>query len=130
MMVRNRPMIAALMITLGLSVKATGIFMLPVFLGWVQMQHGTLVLLACFLIILGLQVFVASPFVFDSAAYAMGFKAGANTTFKDYIEKSKFLGGELGKVNHGAAYSLSIYWQFMPNELYDTALFCNTLKLL
>jgi Gpi18-like mannosyltransferase len=48
----NRPLWASLMLSLGISIKAGAILLLPGFLGWTQYQYGTLTLLsACTLII-------------------------------------------------------------------------------
>ena len=61
-------------------------------------------------IIIGVQIFVASPFLFDEVAYAMGFKMGAGTSVMQYIERSKLFGGKIGGANHGAGYNVSIYF--------------------
>lgn len=129
-MMKNKPVFGAIMVTVAISVKAGGVLLLPSFLGWVQYQHGTLKLLTCISIIVGFQVLVAAPFIFDSAAYMMGFKVGAQTTPIHYIEYAKFIGGKVNDTtHHGAAYSSTIYWQFLTRGEYNSWLFCELLKI-
>jgi uncharacterized membrane protein len=47
----NRPVLAAMFLTLGLSIKAGAMLLVPSFLGWIQYQHGTIVLLRCIFLI-------------------------------------------------------------------------------
>ena len=49
----NRYKLAALMATLGLSIKAGALLVLPVVLGWTQYHHGTLATIVSLCIILG-----------------------------------------------------------------------------
>ena len=75
--ITSRPYISSFFFTLGLSIKAGLLLIIPAFLGSIHFNHGTLVLLACLLIILGFQVVVALPFVLGE------------TTVKEYLSKSK-----------------------------------------
>ena len=45
--VLNRPIIASLILSFGITVKVPGILILPGFLGWIQYKNGTFTLLAC-----------------------------------------------------------------------------------
>jgi uncharacterized membrane protein len=48
---RNRPLLAACALTLGLSIKAGAMLLMPAFFGWVQYQHGMVTLLKSILIV-------------------------------------------------------------------------------
>ncbi len=50
---KNKPMLASFWITMGLGVKAGVILILPGFLGSIQYNHGTLVLIKSLIFILG-----------------------------------------------------------------------------
>ena len=50
---KNKPLVASFLITMGLGVKAGVILILPGFLGSLQYNHGTLVLIKSIVIILG-----------------------------------------------------------------------------
>ena len=52
---------------------------------------------------------MAAPFVYDPAAKQMGFKQGAKTDIKRYLEISQLLGGSQERM-HGASYDMTIYW--------------------
>ena len=47
----NKPIHAALFFTLGASIKAGVMLLLPSFLGWLQYMYGTRKLIACFALI-------------------------------------------------------------------------------
>ena len=49
----NRPVIAALMLTLALSIKAGAILLLPGLLGWIHYKYGAQKLVFSLLIIVG-----------------------------------------------------------------------------
>ena len=51
--ITNRPMIASCFFTLGLSMKAGLILLMPAFLGSVHFNHGTVVLVSSLLLIVG-----------------------------------------------------------------------------
>ncbi len=72
---------------------------------------------------------VALPFVDDTAAKLAGFN-GALNTVKDYITRSKVLGGEIGKRNYGAVYESSIFWTQITSKSYDHFYFSGTLQIL
>ena len=71
---------------------------------------------------------VAAPFYSDFAASLLGFKNGANTSLIKYLQMSKLLGGEKGK-EYGALYSHTIYWGFLPEDVYFSEPFLFYLKL-
>ena len=52
-MTKEKPILAALMLTLGISVKAGAILMLPGLMGWTQYQYGTIRLIASVILIIG-----------------------------------------------------------------------------
>lgn len=49
----NKPTLASFWLTMGLGVKAGVILLLPGFLGSIQYNHGTIVLLKCLVLIIG-----------------------------------------------------------------------------
>jgi Gpi18-like mannosyltransferase len=49
----NKPLLATLMLTSGLSIKAGAILLIPGFFGWVQYQHGTIKLVTAIFIFIG-----------------------------------------------------------------------------
>jgi len=104
----NKPFHAALFFTLGASIKAGVMLLLPSFLGWLQYIYGTRKLLACFALIVGFQVIIMMPLSFDPVAHLFGFKAGG-THWKDYLKYSKFLGGDKDR-QYGATYENTIYF--------------------
>jgi uncharacterized membrane protein len=79
---QNKPMLAALALTAGLSMKAGVMLMLPAFLGAVQYAFGTYKLIGCLLVIVGFQILVALPFTLFG-----------ETTVSEYLMRSRFAGG-------------------------------------
>ena len=108
MVTQNRPIIAAMFLTLGLSIKAGAMLLLPSFLGWIQYQYGTKTLFLNFFIIVGFQVIIMLPLSFDEIAKAVGFPEGG-THWLDYLKYSKFLGGDKDH-QYGSTYANTIYW--------------------
>ena len=49
--VKNRPVLAAFLLTLSLSIKAGAMLLVPSFLGWIQYHHGTIILIKSILVI-------------------------------------------------------------------------------
>ena len=66
-------MLASLFVTLAISLKVGAALMLPSFLGVVQYQYGTQNLLAVIIIIISVQIFLATPFVSPTGSKLMGF---------------------------------------------------------
>lgn len=85
----NQPYRAAIYISLSISLNAVALFYIPVFIGCIQNKYGLLKLIPVIAIALAIQVVVALPFVWDPAAYALGFKVGAQTTILEYLDCSK-----------------------------------------
>ena len=50
---KNKPLVASFWVTMGLGVKAGVILILPGFLGSIQYNHGTIVLIKSLILILG-----------------------------------------------------------------------------
>ena len=75
----NRPHIAALMLSLALSIKAGAILLLPGLLGWTHYMYGTKKLIMSIFIIVFLQLLMVAPFIFNPVAWLLGFKKGAQT---------------------------------------------------
>lgn len=48
--------------------KAGALLLLPALLGWVQYQHGIYNLVFAVAIVVGFQVVIASPVIYDEAA--------------------------------------------------------------
>jgi hypothetical protein len=111
---KSKPIVASFFLTLGLSVKAGVILLIPAFLGSIQMFHGTFTLLKCITLIVGFQVVIALPFCLGESTVA------------DYIHRSKLTGAGRNGVAGAAAFwdylaahqSLSIFWTFIPEETY------------
>ena len=61
LLVKGNPVLASLFYTLGLSIKAGALLLLPSLLGWIQYQHGTKNLLASTMLIIGFQVAIVAP---------------------------------------------------------------------
>mmetsp|Transcript_13789 Transcript_13789/g.21540 ORF Transcript_13789/g.21540 Transcript_13789/m.21540 type:complete len:209 (-) Transcript_13789:229-855(-) len=128
LMVKNQPLLAALLISLGLSVKAGVILFLPAFLGSIQYYFGTLKLFLALLILIGLQAAMAWPFI-----------ASGKTTVGEYLKASQLTGA--GRQSEfytedywgylGAAQGLSIFFTYIPEDIYfSNLLFAMPLKVL
>jgi len=70
--VRNKPVLAAVMISLSVSMKVGGVLLLPSLLGFTQYNNGTLKLLQAIFVILAIQVFLAGPFLSDTFCKIFG----------------------------------------------------------
>ena len=127
--ITNRPMIASCFFTLGLSMKAGLILLMPAFLGSLHFNHGTVVLVSSLLLIVGFQVIIALPFVFGE------------TSIKDYLSRSKltmegrnqFAGANKFYDYLAASQSLSIVWNghTVSNPCYyNQSCFANKVKLM
>jgi hypothetical protein len=55
-------------LTLGLSIKAGVMLLVPSFLGWIQYQYGTKTLLVATALIVSFQIVIMTPFSFDPIA--------------------------------------------------------------
>lgn len=93
-------------------------------------MHGTFKTIVCIILLFGIQLLLASPFIYDPAAHALGFKTGANTSMKEYLNLSKMLGGDPNANNYGADYQWSMYWQTILETSYYHQNFCKTLQYL
>jgi len=74
---RQQPLLAALTLSVSMSIKGGTVIILPALLGCVHYSHGTITLLKSVLIIISVQVIVALPFIYDPVARLLGFKMGA-----------------------------------------------------
>lgn len=88
---KNRPIGAVTLLSVAISLKAGGLLLLPALLGWVQYQHGTGKLLLSLLAFVGIQVLAAAPFISNAFCGLFGWKMGAQTSLRTYLERSKFL---------------------------------------
>mmetsp|Transcript_1806 Transcript_1806/g.2400 ORF Transcript_1806/g.2400 Transcript_1806/m.2400 type:complete len:270 (+) Transcript_1806:2487-3296(+) len=112
--VNNKPLWAALFISLGWSVKAGVILILPAFLGSIQYSHGTITLVKGIAILIGIQVLMAWPFI------------AGGTTVQEYLKFSQLTAsGRRGRFYLpeywdylAAIQSLSIFWTFIPTKVY------------
>lgn len=114
--VKSRPVVAAMFLTLALSIKAGAMLLVPSFLGWIQYQHGTFTLLKSILLIVIFQVIIMAPLSFDFVSRAVGFASG-DTWWRDYLKYSKFLGGDKDR-QYGSTYGNTIYWQIVGEKMY------------
>jgi len=80
LVLQNRPMLASLVFTWALSIKAGVLLLMPAFLGQMQYNFGTVNLIKSIIIILAVQVIVALPFLLGETSIAI------------YLEKSKLTG--------------------------------------
>ena len=122
---KMRPIVGTLCFSMAYGVKAGAILMIPGILGSVQYNHGTLKTITCLIIIVGMQVLFAAPFIFSG-----------ETTVKDYMQRSK-LGGQgsagiLGRPESdnwlAAKYLNTIFWTFIDQDLYEQKWFADGLK--
>lgn len=58
-----------------------------------------------------------------------GWKQGAKTSLRTYLERSKFIGSNLKREKVGAQYEISLWWRFVPEEMYYKDSFLTFLKL-
>lgn len=117
--IKNRPILASLMFTIGLSVKAGSFFILPAFLGIVQYRYGTFKLLACLLVMFVYQVIIALPFVYDPVALMLGFPNGAGNTLEKYMWQTRYAGGS-ADTRRGAVIIHTIYFFFLSHEAFHS----------
>lgn len=96
-MLKSSPLVASFFLTLGLSVKAGLLLLIPGFLGSIQMNHGTIKLIMCILLIIGFQVVIALPFCLFG-----------ESTVADYIHRSKLTGAGRNGVAGAAA-----FWDYL-----------------
>ena len=66
--VKSSPLFASFVFTLSVSIKAGALLLLPSFLGWIQYQHGVYNLLLAIIIVVGFQILIASPVIYDGPA--------------------------------------------------------------
>lgn len=83
--------LGVLLLSLGMSIKLTALLLVPTFFGWIQFSRGTFMLILSIVVFLTIQLVLAGPFVNDSMAKTMGWKMGANSGWKMYLQRSKLL---------------------------------------
>jgi Gpi18-like mannosyltransferase len=115
----DKPVRAAIFMSLGLSVKAGALLYVPAFLGWIQYKYGLIKLGMVATIIAVIQVSVALPFVWDPAAYALGFKMGAKTTIMEYLEFSRLAKHLLNHRQMASSHKNTYYWSFLDKEYFE-----------
>jgi uncharacterized membrane protein len=105
---RNLPVVAALVFSMAISLKAGAILYLPALLGVIQYRHGVFKLLLSILVMVSWQYAVAAPFIAP--------EYGGQTSPMMYLHMSKLLGGDGkgGAYGWGATFEWSIYWRFIP----------------
>ena len=96
-LIKSKPIVASFFLTLGLSVKAGMLLLIPSFLGSIQMNHGTIKLVTCIVLIIGFQVVIALPFVLFG-----------ESTVADYIQRSKLTGAGRNGIAGAAA-----FWDYL-----------------
>lgn len=71
----NKPIKGVLCLSLGLSIKAGAILLVPSFFGWVQYQHGTKTLILAIFVFVSFQLIIAAPIYLDpvAKAFSLGF---------------------------------------------------------
>lgn len=124
----NKPMRASFFFTLGLSVKAGVLLLLPAFLGQMQYNYGTVNLIKSIALILAFQVLVAAPFIAPLG----------ETSVADYLVKSKLTGagrnGFAGALPHwdylAAHVELTVFWSWVdPGCYFDKECFADRVKM-
>jgi hypothetical protein len=126
---KNRPIGAVTLLSVAISLKAGGLLLLPALLGWVQYQHGTGKLLLSLLAFVGIQVLAAAPFVSDTFCGLFGWKMGAQTSLRTYLERSKFLPSTEKREQVGSQYGISLWWRFIDESTYYKDSFLSFLKV-
>ena len=124
--VLNRPILGSLILSFGISVKVPAILILPGLLGWIQYKNGTLTLLACLTAIIAVQVFIAAPFILDSAAVLMGWP-GAKSTPYMYLVRAKIIPSQLKSRRYGAWFVHTQLFNFITEDLYHKGAFLDFL---
>lgn len=129
LLARNRPIWAALFLTLSLSVKAGAVLLVPSFFGWIHYHYGTQNLAAALLVVVLFQAALMLPLCFDPFARMIGFQGGG-THWMDYLKYSKLLGGDKDRP-YGSDYQWSIYWswQMVSEKTYYNDAFFYFLKI-
>jgi len=81
-----------------------------------------------FLLVILVQVIIASPFLLDPIALTLGWKLGANTSLMDYLYFTKII-TRPGDHGMAALYGLSYFWKFLAEATYGNLNFPKVLKL-
>ena len=121
-LVTNKPVLGSLFLALSLSIKSGALLAVPAFLGIIHLHNGPVKLIVSIVIVVGIQVLVAAPFVSDRAAKALGF-IEARTPVNEYV--SRFFGQRQGSegTELGAVWDMSIFWRFLGEDFYHSPYF-------
>lgn len=115
-LLKNNPIVGASMLSLGLSIKAGALLMLPALFGSIQLNWGIRTLLISFITFFAIQTLVALPFILGE------------TTVRGYISRARLDGsGRKGANFHleemdwlSCYFSESSFWQWVPVWFYDS----------
>jgi len=110
----GRVYVAAVFLSLSLSVKTGVLVALPALVGTIQWLHGSLPLAGTLGIVVGGQLLLAQPLVNPIVAAIFGFASGANTSLQDYLARSHLVPGLLKDAAHRACdFESSILWKVL-----------------
>jgi hypothetical protein len=111
---KNRVMLSALFLSLGASVKAGTLLLLPTYLGSIQLYYGTRTLIMTVLFLVFFQVVISLPFVLGE------------TSVIEYINRSRLLGSGRGGVAFteeffdwvACKFLCSLHFKFVSQDFY------------
>ena len=121
---KSKPLTGVFWFSMAYGMKAGALLLIPSMLGSIQYNHGISKLIQCTIFLVGFQIVIALPFLLTAPL--------------DYLIRSKLTGAGRNGIQGSAAFwdylaahqSLSIFWTFLPEELYfDKSKLANTVKL-
>lgn len=104
MMSVDHPLLSVVFMNLSLSIKAGALLLVPTMFGWIHYFYGTFKLIQGVVVTVVIQMFIAAPFISETAAKLMGFLE-AGTGWEEY---KTFIIGR-GRT-HGAIFEHTVYW--------------------
>ena len=116
----GRVYVAAVFLSLALSVQAGVLVALPAVLGTIQWLHGSKPLAGTLAIVVGGQLLLAQPLVNPIVAAIFGFASGANTSLQEYLGRSNLIPGLLeDTASRVCGFESSVLWKWLGKVGYD-----------
>jgi uncharacterized membrane protein len=116
LMAIGRPYLSSCMFSMGLSLKAGGLLLIPALLGSIQYAYGLRQLITSIVIIVLIQ-------------YSLGYVFFMRD-WDSYWIRSRIFGAETNDMNVGASFDNTVYWNFLSREVYYSNWFTDWLKVL
>ena len=114
---KGKTTIGAMAFTLGLSIKAGALLVVPTLLGSIMYVAGFNALIKAIILILSVQYILAYPFMNTISGW------------DSYWLDSRLLGHGHGNTSVGASYHHTVYWNFLSEELYHDVEHIKKLKI-